>query len=127
MAFDYRAPSVKTLAELKLDCEPQLIRAIWKAESRAELYRVYPQAEPIDRAHYNAPSLRELKRQCIDCAAGYHGVEYLGWHRRKGQHVYYANAGDGYVATLLFAGNLLSVGCWADLVERGYIAEPCAW
>jgi len=125
MSFDYRAPSVKTLEKsgISLDCAPELVRAIWKSESRAELYDVYPPAAEIEREYYWVPFFRDLKRQCIDRAAGFYGVEYLGWHKRAREAVYYLNAGDSYAATLIFTGRTMVVSCWADYVERGLIKE----
>ena len=118
-----RCPNVKTLNELKLDCEPGLIRAIWKAKHHAELCRIYPDAEELARSFHRSPPLRLLKRAAIDCAGGYFGVEYLGQCRRTGQHVYYCNAGDTYAPTLCFKGNNLFVSTMGDLIETGKVRE----
>lgn len=125
MATNWTAPSVATLENsgISLECAPDLVRAIWKAESRAALYDVYLPAAEIEREFYNQPFFRELKRQCINRAAGFYGVEYLGWHRRAREDVYYLNAGDSYAATLVFIGRRVVVACWADYVEKRLIKE----
>ena len=62
-------------------------------------------------------------REKIDAILGTSGVEYLGWHKRTGRDVYYANAGDTYATTVIFHGSSLQVGCWGNLIERGLIHE----
>lgn len=52
------------------------------------------------------------------------GIEYLGEHKRTGKRIWYCNAGDSYGTTVLFVGEHLRVGCWADLPERNMIWEP---
>ena len=118
------APSLANLSHLiiRLDCEPELIRAIWKARNLDELAAVYPAADgTIIPTCGLLPNIRQAKREALDRAAGFYGVEYLGWHKRNREHVYYANAGDPYAPTLIFQGRRLSVGCWTDLVERRLI------
>lgn len=117
----FTAPSVKTLAAMKLDCRPEIIRAIWGAETRAELEIAYPPAAGIDREYYAPLKLRDLKREAINAAAGFHGVETLGICKLSGARVFYCNAGDAYAPTLIFKCRRLSVGCWGDLIERGTI------
>lgn len=113
--------SLASLAELKLDCEPSLIRAIWKAKNRADLEAIYPPAADIDRCFFNTLRLRQLKREAANKAGGFYGVEYLGQDRRTGDHVYYANAGDTYAGALCFIGSRLVVECWAYWVESGRV------
>ncbi len=117
MPSQWIAPSVASLSHqnIRLECEPELVRAIWKARNLDELAAIYPAA--IDGARLE-PVLHVAKREAVNRAAGFHGVEYLGWHKRNGAHVYYTNAGDPYAPALIFQGRRLSVGCWADLVER---------
>jgi hypothetical protein len=67
---------------------------------------------------------RQSAREQINAVLRTHGVEYLGQHKRTGEHVYYCNAGDTYAATVLFSGLRMHVGCWGDLVEKRLIAEP---
>lgn len=120
----YYAPTTRALSHrnIRLDCDPELVRAIWKADSLDELAKVYPEADGTIIPRYGRlPSLRTAKREAINQAAGFHGVLHLGWHRRNHAHVYYLNAGDAYAPTLIFCGNRMTVGCWGDLVERGYI------
>lgn len=113
--------SLASLAALKLECEPDLIRAIWKAESRAAIENIYPPAIGIARDWYTPPKLRDFKRQAIDQAAGFHGVEYLGRDRRTGNSVYYCNAGDSYAPTICFIGARLVVSDWAYWIESGRV------
>lgn len=118
------APSLASLSHgnIRLDCEPELIRAIWKARNLDELAAVYPAADgTIIPTCGPLPKLRQAKREAVDRAAGFYGVEYLGWHKRNREHVYYANAGDTYAATLIFQGRRMLVGCWGDMVERRLI------
>ena len=124
-----RAASLASLsaAAIRLDCSPELVRAIWKAETRADLENIYPPAVGIAREWYTPPKFRALKREAVCHAAGFHGVEYLGDHKRAGVSVYYCNAGDAYAPTLCFTGGRLFVACWGDLVESGAIRERAQW
>ena len=115
--------SLAKLAELKLDCDAELIRAIWKAKNRADLEAIYPPAADIDRGFFRPYRLRELKREVLNKAGGFFGVEYLGTLKRSGEPVYYANAGDCYAGTLIFTGPRLTVGTVGDLIERGTVRE----
>lgn len=122
----YYAPTERSLthSNIRLECDPALIRAIWKADSLDALVTVYPAADgDIIPPYGRLPSLREAKRQAIDHAAGFHGVMHLGWHRRKQAHIYYLDAGDPYAPTLIFCGDRMTIGCWGDLVERGDIID----
>ena len=122
----YYAPAERNLAhsKIRLDCDPALVRAIWKARDLDELAEIYPEADGTVIPRYGRlPSLRTAKREAINHAAGFHGVLYLGQHRRNRAPVYYLNAGDPYAATLIFCGDRMTVGCWGDLAERGYIAD----
>ena len=118
-----RCASRAALGELKLECDAALVRAVWKAESRAAVVKVYPDAESLDRGHFRPYRLRELKREVLNKAGGFFGVEYLGTLKRSGEPVYYANAGDGYAGTLIFTGSRLTVGTVGDLIDRGLIRE----
>ena len=64
---------------------------------------------------------RESARGQIDAVLRTYGVEYLGQHRRSGDHVYYCNAGDTYAPTIIFAGLRMYVGCWGELIERNRV------
>ena len=70
------------------------------------------------------PYLLQVKRQLLNDLAGFHGVEYLGQHRRSGRSVRYLNAGDTYATTLIFTGRRMTVGCWGDLVETKAVKTP---
>ena len=113
--------SLASLAAAKLECEPELIRAIWKAGSLEELESLYPPAADIDNQNFGRSPLRALKRAAVDHAAGFYGVEYLGRDRRTGDSVYYCNAGDSYATTLCFIGARLVVCDWAHWVESGRV------
>lgn len=115
--------SIAILESVKLGCDAALIRAIWKAESRADLETIYPPAFEMGRAYYSPPKLRHLKREAINHAAGFYGVEYIGRNRRTGEPVYYCNAGDTYAGTLCFMGGRLFVSTVGDIVESGRIQE----
>lgn len=96
------APSVKALMTIKdvTKEDAETIRKVWKTVGN-----------------------RKDARAQIDAILRTHGVEYLGHHKLTGHHIYYANAGDAYAPTVLFAGLRAYVGCWADLVEAGKIKE----
>lgn len=115
--------SLASLAGLKLEGDAELIRAIWKAKNRADLEAIYPPAADIDRGFFNPLRLRPLKREAINKAGGFFGVEYLGTRNRSGEPVYYLNAGDCYAGTLIFTGSRLTVGTVGDLIERGTVRE----
>ena len=95
-------PSVKALMEIKdvTQGDAERIRTIWKT--------VKPRREARDQ---------------IDIILRTYGVEYLGWHKRQCQHVYYCNAGDGYALTVVFIGPRMRVACWADYIERNLVSE----
>ena len=114
---NFTCASIKTLESLYLSCDARLIRAIWKTENEDELFSIYPQAEEIANSYYHRPSLLELKKECINLAGEYHGVEHLGRHARSGREVFYCNAGDTYAGTIVFIGTRLIVSTWGDLVE----------
>lgn len=65
---------------------------------------------------------RQDAREAIDSILCTHGIEYLGYHKRNCQHVYYCNSGDTYSTTIIFCGLRAYVGCWGDLVEKNIIA-----
>lgn len=111
------AASIESLCQIKDVTEEQAkaIRFIWKAPDRAT----------IEKAGYNYLSapIHQYRRELIDGILKTCGVEYLGYHKRAGQHVDYCNAGDTYATTVIFIGPRLIVGCWGDLVERNLIKE----
>lgn len=79
-------------------------------------------AENIRKVWQTVTNRREAREQ-IDKILRTYGVEYLGQHRRTGEHIYYCNAGDSYAGTIIFSGLHMRVGCWADLVEKNLICE----
>ena len=119
---DYICASVKTLETIKLDCDAELIRAIWKAKNSDELKGLYPPSQTLAKnMSVNFRLLPQLKRACVDHAAGFHGVEYLGVCKRTYYNVHYCNAGDPYAGTIVFIGKRLIVTTWGDMVERGQV------
>lgn len=122
-----RAPSIKRLCTVPgiTPEKAKLIRSIWQSTAdipfdQADAPRTWQWAF---NACYHTPNRREMKRAAIDEIAEMHGVEYLGTWKRTGNGAYYCNAGDTCIATLLFNGSLLSVGCWGDAIERNLIRE----
>ena len=95
-----RCASVKNLMTIKdvTQEDAQEIRRIWKTVTN-----------------------RGEARENIDKILRTYGVEYLGQHKRSGEHVYYCNAGDTYAGTILFKGLRMFVGYWGDLVEKNLI------
>src|SRR5690606_18019283 len=124
-----RCASVKSLMAIHHVDEQiaKLVRAVWRAKSRDEIIAACPESADYGRDFYARPTLRACKRDAVNRLIGAHGVEYLGVSRKTGEDVYYCNAGDAYVATVIFAGDTLRVGCWADMVERGSIREKQLW
>lgn len=83
-------------------------------------------AQAIREVWQTVTSRGEARTQ-IDRILRTHGVEYLGQHKRTGNHVYYCNAGDMYAATLAFNGLVMRVQCCGDLVEKNLIREVNQW
>lgn len=115
-----KAASVKALLQIKdvTTDDAKLIRKVWKMDSEQLRAMNFPGIRECDIWRWKD---RELKRYLVDSILNTCGVEYLGYHKRNHEHVYYCNAGDTYSCTVLFIGSRLVVGCWGDLVERGLI------
>ncbi|MNN02553.1 hypothetical protein D3C81_1152170 [compost metagenome] len=135
----WSAPRVDNLAHsnIRLDCEPATVRALWKAVTKqncldvlaAHFARSMPpgatshtdQAEAFFETHlWENGKMRSMpahKRAMLNTLAGFDGVETLGLHTRAWKDVYYCNAGDTYVPTLCFMGRRLFVSSWGDLIE----------
>ena len=123
---NWTASQASAIAEIK-DVDLELanrVRLVWKASTQGELETLYPQVSEFIAQQYHTPPRRQQKRWIIDRLIGACGVEHLGLHKRRGNHVYYCNAGDTYATTIIFIGRQLKVGCWGDLVERNLIQEP---
>ena len=118
------AASVKNLITIKdvTEEDAKRIRAIWRG-TLSDVRKEYPETDSLIAEYHNAPGAREIRLVIVDRLIQTCGVEYLGYHKRAGQHVYYCNAGDAYAGTILFIGDRLVVGCWGDLVERNLIKE----
>lgn len=113
-----KSASVKALQQIKdIDKDTaEKIRAVWLSTSGAD---------SLDAPQYLKP--RAARRHVIDRLAQTCGVEYLGWHKRRKEHVYWCNAGDTYATTIMFIGDSLVIGCMGDLIERGLIKEPIGY
>jgi hypothetical protein len=112
------------------EADARLIRAVWNCvgptATRKILERFHSVERYANRNFTNALECRgsvNIKQAAIDVIINTCGVEYLGQRKRNREHVYYCNSGDGYSATIMFDGEHLRVGCWADLVERNLISE----
>lgn len=135
----WSAPSLDSLThdKIRLDCTAETLRAVWKAETLVELMPVLvdhfggekwgtvaeEQAEDFFHTTRMAPNGGLLhsvthKRLMINNLAGFHGVEYLGVHRRSGKVVRYCKAGDTYAPTLCFMGRRMFVATMGDLIEK---------
>lgn len=80
------------------------------------------------RACYHRPKPLEVRREALNELLGFHGVEPLyktrhepGWGQVSTDEIFarYLNAGDPYVATLIFRVGRTgpTIGCWGDLPE----------
>jgi hypothetical protein len=119
------AATLKVLAELK-DVDIVLaarVRDVWLKHTREQLIAEFPKVATYVRECVNPPGTRLLRHMAVDSLIDTYGVEYLGTSRKTGEHVYYCNAGDPYVATVIFSGPRLWVGCWGDLIEHRSIKE----
>jgi hypothetical protein len=114
------AASVERLMQIKdvTEEDAALIRAIWKARTRDQVYALYPKAE-----QWNAESLDRTKQESINAAIRAMGVEYLGRWKRTGETIEYCNAADTYATTIVFVGDKLRVGCMGYYVEKGIDRE----
>lgn len=118
------APSVKALCEtFRMDEETaKRIRWAWK---NAEVKDLRPIIEKKYKLHHGFIETRNYgAKLAIDVIADFHGVEYLGRHKRRHYiDVDYLNAGDCYAPTLVFAGLTMFISTVGDLIEKGYIKE----
>ena len=128
----WSAPSIESLnhSNIRLDCSPEVIRGVWNASCRnaaiVALTRHFQGdvgkaedffCETQQNGFRGLRALADHKRTMIDRLAGFHGVEYLGVHRRAGKVVRYCNAGDSYAPTLCFMGRRLFIATVGDLIE----------
>lgn len=114
LAKKYRsAPKVETFISsgIKIKCEPELIRALWKSQTKLEVFQLYP---PL--ACSSAP-LFLLRKLAICQAAGFSRVIAIGQlfvgrnNSRIWQPpiVYILDAPDDE-QTIAFIGNALKIG-----------------
>ncbi len=128
----WSAPSIESLSHsnIRLDCAPEVIRGVWNANCRnaalvALTHHFNGDVGKAEDFFYETQqngfrglrSLGDHKRTMIDKLAGFHGVEYLGVHRRAGKVVRYCNAGDSYAPTLCFMGRRMFIATVGDLIE----------
>lgn len=139
-----RFPSVASLIDSGITDDPlvaTVARLLWKkAWAYAAVRGNYPEIRILDRLpgtrrwafgchHY--PKSPEVRREALNELLGYFGVEPI-YHSRvegRGSHrevistnslaARYLNAGDSYVATLIFPVNSGTpyIGCWGDHPE----------
>lgn len=90
-----------------------------------------PQTRAWLRSSYNGHTPISIRREALNELLGFHGVEPLyktrreringAWETVNTDEVFarYLNAGDPYVATLIFRVNATgpTIGCWGDLPE----------
>lgn len=128
----WSAPSVESLSHrnIRLDCDPQAVRDIWRAldmgQLKAQLAK-WAGAKSQDLldsvideiiAAGRTPTFPRLKGELINRLAKFHGVKYLGRHRRSGRGVRYLEAADTYAPTLVFTGRRMTISTFGDLIER---------
>lgn len=130
-----RAPSVKTLMQLKdMTRKTALqIRAVIKAD-REMLLQAATEIEPYrrnlewQRYNYINHSTADLRAELLDKLLGTCGVEYLFTgsnglrHDPESMHdspiLTYCNAGDPYATTLLKYHGRWQVGDWGSIAEK---------
>ncbi len=124
-------PSIKTLKQIT--AWPKEARAVLEArgkDTRAllESDKPFPKSTFGNFAHtrawvnscYNPAPLHDVRMAMLDELCETFGVEYIPEGRSaKSPAIEYLNAGDTYVATLLYVAGNYRVGCWGDIVERG--------
>lgn len=128
-----KAPSIKALCEtFKLERkQARLIRELAHAvDNREELEGIIevncPETWAYSRQCHGDPFAgfmwrRTMALHAIDHILGTCGVEPLGpVDMRAGPPFEYCNAGDPYVATLIYsrAADALRIGSWGDIAER---------
>jgi hypothetical protein len=132
-----KAPSLARLLTAFRDLSPEkamLIRALCHdvdapdalrchIETKCEATHAYVRSlysDPYDSRMWR----RTVALHAIDKILDTFGVESLGEvDMREGPPYEYCNAGDPYVATLIYQRNAdtLFIGCWGDLVEAGKV------
>ena len=119
------AASIKVLSELK-DVDIVLaarVRDVWRTHTREQILAEFPKVAEFARSCLNPPTTGHLRRLAVNELIHTYGVEFLGTSKKTGYPVEYCNAGDPYVATVIFSGPRLWVGCWGDLIEHNSIRE----
>jgi len=129
-----RAPSVKTLCQLK-DVTRETakrIRLVIKLETRNELAdyaeRYLPRTRDWLMRCYHRPQASDLRAAMLDELLCTFGVEYL-FATAEGLQGHcslpsdelvceFLNAGDTYATTLIRYHGRWQLGCWGDIAER---------
>lgn len=137
-----KAPSLSALSHnnIRLDCTPETLRRVWKADTKSEMLAAL--IEHFDGDEGKADDFYTLRRMASfyeDCAppatlssairtwrqivndlAGFYGVQEFG-RDRLGRTVWYCDAAESYAPTLVFVNRRMFVCCFADLVDsRAY-------
>jgi hypothetical protein len=119
-----RLPSIKTLRAVFQDRAPEARRIL-------EMRRDQLEAHPVGAARlakcYHAPTTLDLRMTVLNALdTGLYGVEGFDLGRRNGDTgtVWYLNAGDVYVATIVYWNGTYRVESWGDRVE---ILERQGW
>lgn len=105
-------PSVKTLREVFGDNAKQA-RAVLEM-SLADLLQTVDGAARVAEC-YHMPATSDIRMHVLDTLAGTHGVEWID--TRHGGCAF-LNAGDPYVATLVYFRGRYRVTTWGDIAER---------
>ncbi len=119
-----RLPSIKTLRAVFQDRAHEARRIL-------EMRRADLLAHPVGAARasecYHPPKTFDLRLTVLDSLdTGLHGIEGFDLGRRDGTQatVWYLNAGDVYVATIVYWNGAYRVESWGDRVE---ILERQGW
>lgn len=126
-----RSPTLARLRATFPDCDARLIKRLCAAADDRDALRAIieaqcPETDRYARSCYNDPYhggmwRRTLILHAIDRILGTCGVEPLGAvDMRQGPPYEYCNAGDPYVATLIYKRetDTVRIGSWGDIVER---------
>lgn len=96
--------------------DAKLIRFIWvEAKNKEQVFLRMP--DKLKTAYHERTKDHSgaFRKEAIDLLIGTAGIER---HEGKLRTFYYCNAGDIYAPTVIFIGQALRVGCFADF-EKG--------
>ena len=111
-------PSLKTLTtQLNLDDETaKKVRAVMRRELDPE--EASPSTAEWVRQCYNRPTKHELRMHAINELTECHGVEAIFEGGAMQPVLEYCNAGDCYVATIVYFEGRYRVAAIGDIIER---------